>query len=214
MKLIAGDQTIAINDMVYNEQVMAENQMRDGRVINLSGGITDAQIAALGENEWNIVDDEGTVIETHSGFNTLVCHKLVFAKVQTKQEEINEALKPVLDTLTDGQALDFVSLYPEWKIGEAYSVGTRVRYTDVLYKCLTAHASQETWAPNASPSLWAKVLTSETGEILEWVQPDSTNPYMKGDKVSHNGNNWESAVDNNVWEPGITGTESLWIKIT
>lgn len=26
--------------------------------------------------------------------------------------------------------------------------------------------------------------------IPEWEQPDSTNPYMAGDKVAHNGKTW------------------------
>ena len=29
----------------------------------------------------------------------------------------------------------------------------------------------------------------------------------------HNGKTWESLVDNNVWEPGAVGTESLWKEI-
>ena len=41
--------------------------------------------------------------------------------------------------------------------------------------------------------------------IGEWKQPDSTNPYQKGDKVTHNGKTWESTADNNVWEPGVYG---------
>lgn len=62
------------------------------------------------------------------------------------------------------------------------------------------HTSQEGWTPTSVPSLFAKVLTSE-GEILEWEQPSSTNPYMKGDKVKYNGKIYESVIDNNVWSP-------------
>ena len=36
-----------------------------------------------------------------------------------------------------------------------------MQYADVLYKCLTAHTAQESWAPDVSPSLWAKVLIPE-----------------------------------------------------
>jgi hypothetical protein len=28
---------------------------------------------------------------------------------------------------------------------------------------------------------------------------------MKGDRVTHNDQTWESTVDNNVWEPGVYG---------
>ena len=115
--------------------------------------------------------------------------------------------------LTDEQALQVTALYPLWDTTKTYAVGDRVRYAGNLYRCLQPHTAQETWNPADAPSLWAKVLTSETGEILPWVQPDSTNPYAKGDKVTHNGKTWESLVDNNVWEPGAVGTESLWKEV-
>lgn len=49
----------------------------------------------------------------------------------------------------------------------------------------------------------------ETGEVLDWTQPDSTNGYKTGDIVKHNEKFWKSLVDNNVWEPGATGV-SQW----
>ena len=115
--------------------------------------------------------------------------------------------------LTDEQAVQVPVLFPAWDAAVTYAVGDRVRYGGVLYKCLTAHTAQPGWSPTDAPSLWAKVLTDPSGEILPWEQPDSTNPYMKGDKVTHNGKTWESLVDNNVWEPGVTGTESLWKEV-
>ena len=113
-------------------------------------------------------------------------------------------------TMADDEALETVELFPMWKTGCEYSSNDRVRYDGVLYRCLTAHTAQETWAPTDAPSLWAKVLAGQQGtEIGEWVQPDSTNPYMRGDRVSYNGKTWVSDVDNNVWEPGVYG----WVEI-
>lgn len=45
--------------------------------------------------------------------------------------------------------------------------------------------------------------------VQEWVQPDSTNPYMNGDHVMHNGVEYASTIDNNVWEPGVYGWETV-----
>lgn len=115
--------------------------------------------------------------------------------------------------LTDEQALQVSTLYPLWDAAKTYAVGARVRHGGELYRCLTAHTAQAAWTPTDAHSLWAKVLTDPSGEILPWVQPDSTNPYAKGDKVTHNGKTWESLVDNNVWEPGAVGTESLWKEV-
>ena len=107
-------------------------------------------------------------------------------------------------SIPDENALETVSLFPVWRTGTAYAVDYRVRHNDILYRCVTAHESQETWSPDVSPSLWAKVLV-EDGEILPWEQPESTNPYSKDDKVTHNGKTWVSDWDNNVWEPGVYG---------
>ena len=103
--------------------------------------------------------------------------------------------------------------FDPWDAAGAYEVGNRVRYADVLYKCLTGHTAQESWTPDVSPSLWAKVLIPDPSAIPEWEQPGSTNGYSKGDKVTHNGKTWESLADNNVWEPGAIGTESLWKEV-
>ena len=104
-------------------------------------------------------------------------------------------------------------MYKRQDPNSAYEAGDRVRYADVLYKCLTGHTAQESWAPDVSPSLWAKVLIPDPSVIPEWEQPGSTNGYSKGDKVTHNGKTWESLADNNVWEPGAIGTESLWKEV-
>lgn len=120
---------------------------------------------------------------------------------------LREAMDVAMKILTDEQALHAVAIHPLWRSDGEYQKDDRVRYGDVLYKCLTPHTAQPSWTPTDAPSLWAKVLVSDTGEPLPWEQPDSTNPYMKGDKVTHNGQTWVSTIDNNVWEPGVYGWE-------
>lgn len=95
--------------------------------------------------------------------------------------------------------------YPEWETSHAYVIGYRVQYDGLLYKCLQAHTSQATWIPTDAPSLWARMLVPDPEVIPEWEQPISTNPYMRGDKVRHNGLVWVSDIDYNVFEPGVAG---------
>lgn len=109
-------------------------------------------------------------------------------------------------TLTDEQALEVPEMFAKW-VPRDYAYGERVRHMGVLYRCIQEHGANETWNPTDSPSLWARVLIPDPEVIPEWVQPDSTNPYMMGDKVTHNGKTWESRIDNNVWEPGVYGWE-------
>lgn len=110
--------------------------------------------------------------------------------------------------MTDEQILNFPDFVEKWQPGRTYVVGKRLEHNGTIYKVLTAHTSQETWTPPDAPSLFAKVLIP-TDTIPEWEQPDSTNPYSKGDKVMHNGKTWVSTTDNNVWEPGEYGWEEV-----
>ena len=108
-------------------------------------------------------------------------------------------------SLDDADALDAKELYPAWTEGVDYITGRRVRFNGVLYRVLQDHTSQAGWTPDVSPSLFARVLIPDPEVIPEWEQPGSTNPYMAGDKVKHNGAVWVCDVDNNVWEPGVYG---------
>lgn len=108
--------------------------------------------------------------------------------------------------LTDEEAVESVELYPAWD-GDRheYAVGDRVRFDGTLYKVLQAHTSQEDWTPEAAPSLFARVLAGQDGtDIGVWEQPDSTNPYMTGNRVHYPTMAdpiYESLIDGNVWSP-------------
>lgn len=128
-----------------------------------------------------------------------------------KAYALRKLIEQAAASLSDEDALTGVELFPRWnENGILYAVGDRVLYNGTLYKCLQAHTSQATWTPTDAPSLWTKVLIPDPEVIPDWEQPDSTNPYMKGDKVTHNGKTWQSDIDNNVWEPGVYG----WSEVT
>lgn len=135
-----------------------------------------------------------------------------------KARELRKILEKAMtatQSLTEAEAITATCLHPKWSgNGVQYTAGQRVQYENTLYTVLQAHTSQATWTPTAAPSLFAKVLIPDPTAVPEWEQPDSTNPYMKGDKVKHNGKTWVSLVDNNVWEPGVTGTAALWQEVT
>ena len=119
------------------------------------------------------------------------------------------AIEKACGSLPDEELLEVPNLAPVWDSAGSYAAGDRVGYEGVLYKCLQAHTAQADWTPAAAPSLWARVLIPDENTIPEWVQPDSTNPYSKGDRVTHKGKAWESQVDDNIWEPGVYGWEEI-----
>ena len=123
--------------------------------------------------------------------------------VDAKEKSLHKIGKIVANQVTDDiVALSIQEFYDIWEVGISYPVGRYITHNDILYKVLTEHTSQAEWTPDVSPSLFAKVLIDPSGETIpEWVQPDSTNAYMIGDKVMFEGNVYESIIDNNIWSP-------------
>lgn len=119
--------------------------------------------------------------------------------------KLRDLLHKASASLSDKDALDGIELFAIWDASASYNADDRVRYNEILYRCLQTHQAQEGWTPVDAPSLWAKVLIPDPGIIPEWEQPSSTNPYMTGDKVRHSNKIWISTIDNNVWEPGVYG---------
>lgn len=130
-----------------------------------------------------------------------------FAEVEDPYAAIVEEQAALVDEiagmLTDEQAANVPAAFHPWTAGVGYEAGQRVSYEHAVYKCLQSHASQEGWEPGNAPSLWARLLVPG-GEIPVWEQPDSTNPYMTGDKVHYPDADspiYESLIDNNVYSP-------------
>lgn len=176
------------------------------------------------------VKENGNTVATYEGYTEFYSTEEYTGKIygvtNYKPDRTPEAETAILESsvrvvkiqaqsLNDTDALTVQNLYPEWS-GKSvtYAKDFKVNRNGVLYKCLQDHVSQESWSPEDAPSLWAKVLIPDPETIPEWEQPGSTNGYSKGDKTTHNGKTWESLVDNNVWEPGVPGTETVWKEVS
>ena len=126
-----------------------------------------------------------------------------------KARRLRQLIEKASTSLPDEEALEAVELFPKWEPRTAYTVDQRIRYEDILYRCVQAHTSQVGWEPPLVPALFTAV--PYPGEIAVWVQPTGAqDAYMAGDKVwypDREGAIWVSLVDNNVWEPGVYGWE-------
>ena len=122
-----------------------------------------------------------------------------------RARELRRTIENLAENLDDTAAADTPELFPNWSGEEVvYTAGQRVRYEEVLYKVLQNHTSQPLWTPEDSPSLFARVLIPDPDVVPVWEQPDSTNPYMRGDRVHFptlEDPVYESTIDNNVWSP-------------
>ena len=158
-------------------------------------------------SKFEVVKDESVPDSLRNAIESLNTKQIEMEETQATftqvQQSLHKVAKMVASEVTDdAKALAIQEFYDDWEVGVKYEVGTYIRYEGVLYKVITAHTSQSDWTPTSASSLFAKVLIDPTGETInEWVQPDSTNAYMTGDKVIFEGKTYESVIDNNVWSP-------------
>ena len=68
-------------------------------------------------------------------------------------------------TVDDQTAVRMTEFYPAWESGQAYTAGYKVQYSGKLWRCIQAHASQDSWAPSIdTASLWERIDETHTGD--------------------------------------------------
>lgn len=127
-------------------------------------------------------------------------------------EAYRRSMDAAVQSVAEEDVGAIVPMMKPWKDNAHYVVDERLQYNGKPYKVLMEHDSQSDWTPDVAPSLFAEILIPDPSVIPEWVQPSSTNPYMKDDKVRHNDKVWISLVDNNVWEP-TEAVPTLWGEV-
>jgi len=122
---------------------------------------------------------------------------------RAKAYKLRQRIVEASVSLPDEDAIEAVELFENWKPGQDYIVGKRIRYIDKLYKVNQAHTSQSDWTPDITPALYTEV--AKPGEIPVWRQPTGAqDAYNTGDKVhfpTASDPVYESTIDNNVWSP-------------
>lgn len=146
-------------------------------------------------------------------FNQQSLKEINEAKRYTQQREDAAAIAFVV--LAEGGQIDPVTaseqstLFAKWVPDVNYTVGQLRQYGGILYRCVQAHKSQEGWEPDKAASMWA-VTADPADEWPAWSQPlGAHDAYSAGAKVSHKDKHWASAVDGNVWEPGVANWDEV-----
>ena len=163
--------------------------------------------------EWNTTLAEGTVLEGLEATDEVVARNPdIIEQILTRLDNVTEIPQEKVSSAVEEYMAKNPINIPK-KLPNPHKLtfagAVTAEYDGTIYKVLQAHTSQDTWIPPDAPSLFAKVLIPNENVIPEWEQPDSTNPYAKGDKVTHNGKTWISTADGNVWEPGVYGWEEV-----
>ena len=178
--LVGGQVILSPDDTGKPVSDTAKPEVPDGYELSGSFNETEEQIVRV----WSLLPVEGTAYEA----------AIKLASMQAAK-------------LSDDEALEVPALFPEYKVGRVYKKGDRLRYLGELYRVLKNHLSQADWLPDEATSLYTKVLPGQdgnepTGGYAAWVQPDATNGYSVGDRVTDEGHLWESLVNDNVDKPG------------
>ena len=133
-----------------------------------------------------------------------------------KQEEQEQSIKSILKTITlakdlsDNQKEEILSRYEEYQEDKEYKEGDKFTFDGKIYEVIQGHRSQANWIPSSTPALYKEFLnvkiTNQAGEetevVSEWKQPlGGHDAYKKGDKVSFNGQIYQSKNDGNVHSP-------------
>ncbi|MBQ7895144.1 MAG: hypothetical protein IJ364_01130 [Oscillospiraceae bacterium] len=88
--------------------------------------------------------------------------------------------------LTDAQAAQNVTAYPEWKAGieitqDMIDVGeNRYRVGEQLYKTTVPHTTIDSWAPGVAITVWTPIDLEHTGTIDDPVTAARSMEYVYG----------------------------------
>lgn len=156
-----------------------------------------------------VVQERGQTIATYDGYTTFYrteeytgqIHGVMVYKPEKTPEaqaEVQAAAVAVAQiqaqSLTNAEAITVKAIYPAWDPnGVQYAVDYKVLHEDILYKCISAHTSQESWAPGVAPSLWTAIESGEHAGTLEDPIPvpetvqTAGMEYEKGKYYSENG---------------------------
>jgi len=90
----------------------------------------------------------------------------------------------------------------EWRVGVKLLEDTEITYNGKTYIVIKGktHISQAGREPD---KLLHNLFEEIKPDFSEWEQPQAHNPYMIGDKVTYQGEKYESTIDNNVHAPGV-----------
>ncbi|MCA1799829.1 MAG: hypothetical protein LC650_00860 [Actinobacteria bacterium] len=87
----------------------------------------------------------------------------------------------------------------------AYSKGDVVQHNRAVWISST---DDNVWVPGESG--WHAYGEDPEEGPFAWVAPTGAHDsYQQGDQVTHNGQTWQSEINDNVWEPGVSG----WVVV-
>lgn len=97
--------------------------------------------------------------------------------------KLRHHIETAVQSLADSEALESVTLYPEWAAGVDYPIGHKVQRGGKLWRCKEpGHTSQAGWEPSTdTASLWEEICESHDGTLYDPI-PYSGNMALENGK--------------------------------
>lgn len=80
---------------------------------------------------------------------------------------LRSIIETAVQSLSDSEALEAVTLHPAWAIDKDYPAGHKVQRNGRLWRCIQAHTSQEGWEPENAHSLWEGIDETHDGTLYD-----------------------------------------------
>lgn len=80
---------------------------------------------------------------------------------------LRSIIETAVQSLSDSEALEAVTLHPAWASGKDYPAGHKVRHNGRLWRCIQPHTSQTGWEPENAASLWEGINETHDGTLYD-----------------------------------------------
>ena len=96
-------------------------------------------------------------------------------------------IETAVQSLSDSEALEAVTLHQAWSIGKDYPAGHKVQHGGRLWRCIQAHTSQEGWEPENAASLWEEICETHDGSLYDPIPYEGNMALVAGLYYVQNG---------------------------
>ena len=100
--------------------------------------------------------------------------------------KLRHHIETAVQSLSDSEALEAETLYPEWASDTDYTAGYKVRRGGRLWRCIQAHTSQIGWEPENAPALWTEICESHSGTLEDPIPYNGNMALESGKYYSQN----------------------------
>jgi hypothetical protein len=136
---------------------------------------------------------------------------LTIDPAQNFGQMVQDLRQEISQQAADAEGLANPHMITIWHAGISLLEGQLVRRRGQIFRVMQTHTVRADWLPGHTPEFYQEVISGIGDSYEAWL---AGKLYSAGDRVSHLGRSWESAIDNNHWEPAAAGVDArIWKEI-